>query len=461
MPWVGDLGAALSCLQTFVAQLLVASIIIHLSALRPEPTIHLFRLFLPFAFAPGLTGMVARCTADLPQCGWDLWGAAFQATPTLRAVQFLAAFNGLALVLDQFLPGDTKYGPETKTGHVPAYCDNAVAHCIVFTIVFVGASNLLWDGYYDFGIMFDEFAPILSCLNIIGLSLSAFLYVKGLNFPSTADCGSSGSMLIDFVWGTELYPRVFGVDIKRFVNCRFSMTFWMVAGLSFSYRSFTLHGEIDYGLLLGAVSQFLYLFKFFTWEIGYMRSIDIIVDRAGFEIQWGCLVWVPSLYTLHSRFCVVNPSGLSREAAGAIFAVGLLGVILNYIADLERQNFRECDGKMKIWGKEPVYIKATYTALDPATNKQVVRTSLLLASGFWGVARHFHYVFELTAAWSWCFLANPFNNGVVPLFYAAFLTILLLHRAKRDEVKCTNKYGKDYSEKYCSIVPYLVLPGVY
>ena len=31
--------------------------------------------------------------------------------------------------------------------------------------------------------------------------------------------------------------------------------------------------------------------------MGYMRSIDIIVDRAGWEIQWGCLVWVPAVYT--------------------------------------------------------------------------------------------------------------------------------------------------------------------
>ena len=42
-------------------------------------------------------------------------------------------------------------------------------------------------------------------------------------------------------------------------------------------------------IVLCALSQYLYLVKFFVWEIGYMRSIDIIVDRAGFEIQWGCL----------------------------------------------------------------------------------------------------------------------------------------------------------------------------
>jgi 7-dehydrocholesterol reductase len=31
--------------------------------------------------------------------------------------------------------------------------------------------------------------------------------------------------------------------------------------------------------VLAALSQFLYLVKFFWWEMGYMRSIDIIVDR--------------------------------------------------------------------------------------------------------------------------------------------------------------------------------------
>ena len=68
-----------------------------------------------------------------------------------------------------------------------------------------------------------------------------------------------------------------------------------------------------------------------------MRSIDIIVDRAGFEIQWGCLVWVPAVYTLHTRFLVQHPSGLSLPVAAAIFAVGLAGVYLNYVADVQRQ----------------------------------------------------------------------------------------------------------------------------
>jgi len=211
--------------------------------------------------------------------------------------------------------------------------------------------------------------------------------------------------------------------------------------------------------MLGAVSQYLYLVKFFEWEIGYMRSIDIIVDRAGWEIQWGCLVWVPSVYTLHSRFLVQHPSGLSPEMAIFIAAVGFSGVLLNYWADKQRMDFRANNGQGLIWGKAPVYIKAKYS-IDNDDGSITIKDSLLLASGFWGIARHFHYVFELTAAWSWCLLANPMVNGVLPLFYATFLTILLTERAKRDERKCSVKYGKYYDE-YSQKVPYLIVPGLY
>merc|ERR1719408_369670 len=203
----------------------------------------------------------------------------------------------------------------------------------------------------------------------------------------------------------------------------------MLSGLSYTYRSYTMHGNLDYGLMFSAVSQYIYLCKFFLWEIGYMRSIDIIVDRAGFYEEWGCLVFVPSMYTLHSRLLVRSPSQLSLPVASAIFILGLAGVLINFWADKQREWFREADGKMKIWGKAPSFVEATYTIVEDGVKK--TKRSLLLASGFWGVARHFHYVFELTAAWSWCLLANPMVNGVIPLYYAAFLTYLLVDRAKR------------------------------
>ena len=380
--------------------------------------------------------------------------------PTIEASQFILMFMGVALILERCLPGKIEYGPETLTGHIPKYVDNGVLHCIVYTALFYLGSNIGYANLYDFGIIYDLFPGSLAFLNLFGLIFCVFLMLKGIYIPSTQDSGSSGSLFKDFVWGTELYPRILGLDLKRFVNCRFSMTYWQLAGLSFCYRSYVLHGSMDWGLFFSAMSQYLYLFKFFMWEMGYMRSIDIIVDRAGFEIQWGCLVWVPAVYTLHSRFLVQYPSGHSFPVALGLFVLSIAGVVLNYMADRERDVFRATSGQTLVWGKTPTYIKATYTIIDRKTGESSQKTSLLLASGFWGVARHFQYFFELTAAWSWCLLANPFKNSVIVLFYAIFLTYLLIDRAERDSKKCHLKYGKFY-EEYCLLVPYKILPGIY
>ena len=65
-------------------------------------------------------------------------------------------------------------------------------------------------------------------------------------------------------------------------------------------------------------------------------------------------------------------------------------------------------------------------------------------------------------AWSWGLLAGwPSGvNGLAPLFYPTFLTILLIHRAIRDEEKCLAKYGPGY-EEYMRLVPYKIVPFIY
>jgi 7-dehydrocholesterol reductase len=46
------------------------------------------------------------------------------------------------------------------------------------------------------------------------------------------------------------------------------------------------------------------------------------------------------------------------------------------------------------------------------------------------------------------------------MLYCSFLTVLLMHRAKRDEEKCLAKYGKGFKE-YMKLVPWRVVPNVY
>ncbi|KAG0470418.1 hypothetical protein HPP92_017118 [Vanilla planifolia] len=140
----------------------------------------------------------------------------------------------------------------------------------------------------------------------------------------------------------------------------------------------------------------------------------------------------------------------------SILLAGLVCIYINYDCDRQRQVFRKTNGRCLIWGnsiKGLKHIEATYF-----TTKGESKTNLLLTSGWWGLSRHFHYVPEILAAFFWTVPA--LFNHFLPYFYVIFLTILLLDRAKRDDDRCSSKYGK-YWKLYCTDVRYRVLPRVY
>ena len=60
---------------------------------------------------------------------------------TAEAWKLLGYFNLAALIL-YYVPGQTKEGPRTATGHVPKYVDNGVAHCVLSSLLFVGGAYL-------------------------------------------------------------------------------------------------------------------------------------------------------------------------------------------------------------------------------------------------------------------------------------------------------------------------------
>ena len=97
-------------------------------------------------------------------------------------------------------------------------------------------------------------------------------------------------------------------------------------------------------------------------------------------------------------------------------------------------------------------------AVEYKNHEGKIRKSRLLLSGFWGVARHMNYVFEIMLAFSWSLPA--IHYGITPFAYVIFLIILLVHRTFRDEEKCSQKYGKGW-ETYCEKVPYRLIPGIF
>ena len=181
-----------------------------------------------------------------------------------RVWKMMLSFMAIQLLMMRLVPGKRFKGPVTPTGHVPEYKANGL-QCFALSIILflAGAYKLEW---YNGGIVYDILGPLLSTLNVFSFILCFGLYLKGMYAPSTADCGSSGNMLFDYYWGTELYPRVLGFDIKQFTNCRCGMMFWGISIISYACKQFELYGELSDSMLVSVILQLVYVAKFFWWE---------------------------------------------------------------------------------------------------------------------------------------------------------------------------------------------------
>lgn len=365
----------------------------------------------------------------------------------------MLSFVAVEWILLQWLPGKSFEGPITPSGVRPRYKLNGVAAWAVTHVLFLGCAFGLH--LFKPGIVWDHFGEILATLVLFALLFCLFLYFKGRYRPTSPDRSLSGNFIWDYYWGVELHPTLFGINLKQLINCRLSMMGWSLIVISFAAKQAELNpdGHASNAMLVCAALTVLYLFRFFWWESGYFTSLDIMHDRFGFYICWGVLAWVPAVYTLPAQYLVLHPNNLGWPLAAALFIFGSAAIYINYAVDAQRQRVRATNGITRVWGRPPELIHAAYTTADGVQHE-----SLLLASGWWGLARHFHYVPEILLALAWSLPAG--FNHFIPYFYVIYLAILLTDRANRDDRRCRKKYGAAW-EQYCKRVRWKIIPKIY
>ena len=101
----------------------------------------------------------------------------------------------------------------------------------------------------------------------------------------------------------------------------------------------------------------------------------------------------------------------------------------------------------------------------------------LLTSGWWAYSRKPNYVADWTMSLTWGAIIG--TTTIIPYFYSVFFITVLLHRCTRDFeryvleliffikllyelciFRCSIKYGKDW-DRYCQVVKYKYIPGIY
>ncbi|MEU2563044.1 hypothetical protein ABZ626_27420 [Streptomyces longispororuber] len=431
-------GAQLGRLSEFLRCVLLPSLLVIVT-----PPLVLLLVTLVMAFDGALAPLVTP--SDWPRL------AAALPRPSAPAALMLCGFVVAEALLLRLLPGRTVRGPVTPAGVRPSYRANGPLALLVTHLVHLLASAGL--GWFSPGVLYDRFGELLTTSCVLCLLLCAGLYVKGLRRPSGPDHGSTGRPVLDFFWGTELHPVIGGVDLKQLFNCRVGMMGWSLLLVSFAAAQHERSGAVSSSMIVGVGLQLAYIVKFFVWETGYFGTLDVMHDRFGYYLCWGVTVWLPGVYTLSTLYLVVRPRSLPVWETVLLLAVGLAALAVNYAADAQRQRVRDTHGDTLVWGRPAQVLHASYTTADGSTH-----SSVLLYSGWWGRARHFHYLPEFVLAVCW---VAPVGAGrVLPYFYLLFLAVLLLDRCGRDERRCRDKYGEAYLE-YCRRVPWKIVPRLY
>lgn len=198
-----------------------------------------------------------------------------------KAWKIILPYAAFEMLLMRVLPGKRTEGPITPSGNIPEYKANGLLAYFVTLISYVICGHVL--NVFRPADIYDHYMEFIGAMNLFSLLFCVVLYMKGRFKPSSSDCGVSDNFLFDYYWGTELYPRIYDWDVKMFTNCRFGMMGWALLILAYASKQYEVYGLTD-SMVVAVALQLIYITKFFHWEMGYMKSLDIMHDRAGFYL---------------------------------------------------------------------------------------------------------------------------------------------------------------------------------
>ena len=200
------------------------------------------------------------------------------------------------------------------------------------------------------------------------------------------------------------------------------------------------------GLLLYTALFSFFVCEYLFFEEVHLYTYDIMAERVGFKLGWGCLVFYPFFYPIGSW--VVAPLPNPHTPAPLLGLYGLVffaGWALARGANLQKFWFKR-DPKARAFG-----------VLEPRAISDGNRH--VLAGGFWGLSRHVNYLGEILMA-TGLTLCLGYPLEPAPWLYPLYYVALLFPRQYFDDQRCAEKYGALWDE-YRRRVPSRIIPGIY
>lgn len=358
--------------------------------------------------------------------------------PSSTSVGLLVAFFTYLALVGSILPGKLVPGATLPDGTRLHYrCNGLLSLLLLVALLSVG----VWMDFVSPTAISDRGLELLSTTFIFSVLVTLVLYATGCKSKersSSLKPHVTGNIIDDWWFGIQLNPKFMGVDLKFFF-VRAGMMGWLLINLSVLAKLFQ-DASLSQSMILYQLFCVLYIMDYFFYEEYMTSTWDIIAERLGFMLVFGDLVWIPFTFSIQGWWLLSNKVELTTAAVIANCFVFLLGYMVFRGANKQKHVFKKNPDAL-IWGSPPKVVGGK-----------------LLASGYWGIARHCNYLGDLLLALSFslpCGISSP-----VPYFYPIYLLILLIWRERRDEARCAEKY-KDIWAEYRKIVPWRILPYAY
>jgi len=393
-----------------------------------------------------------------------------------------------------------------KNGNKLKYPMNGLCSFLMCHAILVA---LVYCGYLEAYFIFNQMGALLTGGVITAFVYALWLYVdfgllwkrhvKEPEFEEDWGVFNKGDFWNDFFMGVARNPRIGhtffsnGLDLKRLWNGR-TLTLWVL--LNFSYIAAQYYGcQFDYkpdGSFTGptcqeigswsnvglaawgvALSHWYYVFDYNLCEPAYLTTTDIRHDLFGFMLTYGMfgfLVWYYPLCFLGYLSAQGSDSGgfittnYTYVAIG--FALYVFGMVMFRVTNIEKHHFRTFIADLKAKGYSEMLVDQELAGYKiwgkPVDYIRTKEGSYLLCSGTWGLARHFNYIGDLSMCIGWAVACYSPNNPFpfLPIAYCAYFWVMDIHRAWRDDERCSAKYNTDWAN-YCSKVRWKIFPGIF
>jgi delta14-sterol reductase len=348
-----------------------------------------------------------------------------------QAAVLFGGFVGALFLGSILVPGPVREGAILPDGTRRSYKLNGL---VLFALLVGLVAIAGWLQIGSPATIVRYFLSLFLVANAFTVALTGLLYFQGRRSGS-----GQRSALRDLFFGLESNPTWLGVDLKLF-SYRPSLMGLALINAGFAYVQYETQGAVTARMWLYQVLCFVYVLNYFQFEYGMLHTWDLIVERFGGMLVWGDYVLVPFFYSMAGWYLVDNVEPLSPAVGAGIVTLFLIGFILFRGANEQKHQFKTNPGT-SIWGQPAQTLGGK-----------------LLVSGFWGIGRKLNYTGELCLYFAWTLTCGW--NSWMPYVLPMWLTVLLVHRAWRDERRCRTKYGELWAA-YCQRARFRMIPFLY